>query len=310
LKIPSRFLNYLQRLLRPMKTKYLLIALLITGCASKKNSALPFDFDHPTDVIKLPQKLHEISGICFYRKKELACVQDEKGVVYFYDIKKDKLRSTTSFSRNRDYEGITDVNDTIYVLCSNGDISEIDSAESVTSISYSTFLNKENNSEGLCYDPANYRLLIACKGKPKKGTASKGMKAIYSFDLSQKKLSETPVFVIDPDSVKAHLIEFADPGIFSFLSSENADKKDFAFDPSEIGIDPLTSDIYILSSVGKTILCLDPRGAIKFAFHLNPHLFKQPEGLTFSKDGTMYISDEGREGKANLVKLVRTNEAQ
>jgi uncharacterized protein YjiK len=78
------------------------------------------------------------------------------------------------------------------------------------------------------------------------------------------------------------------------------------FEPSDLSIDPLTGDIFLLSSVGKTILCLTADGKIKFAYHFTQDLFKQPEGITFTEDGSMLISDEGRKGKANLIRLKRT----
>src|SRR5205085_5956988 len=118
------------------------------GCNSSVQNQLPFDFEHPDIVLKLPGSLHEISGISFYKKSELACVQDEKGIIYFYNIKKDKLRNEIPFSKDEDYEGIANVNDTLYVLSSKGIIFEVDSVkEKGYSNSYPTFLSKENNCE-------------------------------------------------------------------------------------------------------------------------------------------------------------------
>ena len=65
-----------------------------------------------------------------FGKNKIACVQDEKGTVYVYDIHKDKLKESVDFGRNKDYEAIANVNDTIYVLKSNGTIYEIDALES------------------------------------------------------------------------------------------------------------------------------------------------------------------------------------
>ena len=281
----------------------LLFLIFITSCATSSDTT-PFEFNHPITTIKLPEKLHEISGITLYRKNELACVQDENGVIYFYDIKKDKLRKTVPFARDNDYEGITDANDTLYVLCSNGVISEIDQNQQETiSNTYNTFLSKSNNSEGLCFDEKNHRLLVACKGKPEKKTAPKKSKAIYSFDLGTKTMSEIPAFIIEPDSVKAHLIVQETNFISRLFKKDTVEV--FNFEPSDLCIDPLTGDIFVLSSVGKTILSMKPDGSINFAFHLDPSIFKQPEGITFVKDGSMLISDEGRGGKANLIKIQR-----
>ncbi len=286
----------------------LFLLILFYSCKPTSEYPLPFDFDHPLEIIKLPQSLHEISGITFYKKNELACVQDEKGIIYFYDIKKDKLRKNIPFAGSKDYEAITNVDDTLFVLCSNGEISEIDvSNENNYAHTYSTFLSKRNNTEGICYDKLAHRLLIACKGKPEKGTAANGMKVIYAFDLGKRELSENPVFVIDPDSVESLFVNEKENNFLNEMFSKKKPAGPFMFEPSEVGIDPITNDVYVLSSVGKTILALTYAGKIKFAFHLNPELFKQPEGISFSKDGSMYISDEGKGGKANLIKIKRNS---
>ena len=292
-----------------MKIRYLILSVIILlsgSCSPPPKINLPFDFDHPAEIIKLPQRLHEISGITFYNKKELACVQDEKGIVFFYDIKKDKLRNNIPFGKDRDFEGITDVNDTLFVLCSNGEISEVDNKDENSLVNiYSTFLSKENNCEGLCFDKKKHQLLVACKGRPKKGTAAKGMKAVYAFDLDKRELQRDPVYIIDPDSVQKNIVSTTSDNFFKRLFRKSTYEDTFLFEPSEICIDPVTDDVYILSSVGKTFLALTYDGKIKFAVHLNPEIYKQPEGLAFSNDGSMFISDEGRGGKANLIKINR-----
>jgi uncharacterized protein YjiK len=290
------------------KWSALLILFIFFSCKKENSTSLPFDFDHPSSITKLPQKLHEISGISFYKKNELACVQDEKGVIYFYDIKKDKLRKSKniSFSNDKDYEGIANVNDTLFILCSNGDISEIDASnDSSYAHTYNTFLSKHNNTEGLCFDKQSNRLLVACKGKPEKGTAKRHMKVIYGFDLVKRELVEEPIYKIEPDSVEAHFVNESQKGFWSNLFSKKKSTGIFVFDPSEVAVDPVTNDVYILSSVGKTMLCLSYDGQIKFSFHLNSEIYKQPEGIAFTSDGNMVISDEGRAGKANLITIGR-----
>lgn len=286
-----------------------LICILFFSCSAEKQIQLPFNFNEPDEIIKLPQRLHEISGITFYKKNELACVQDEKGIIFFYNIKKDKLRNNLVFARDKDYEGITNVNDTLFVLCSNGIISEVDSTnETGYANIYPTFLSKENNCEGLCYDGQKRRLLVACKGKPKKGMGLHGQKAVYSFDLDNRTMDSLPAYVINPDSVKYHLINSSQRPWWKKVISSQAEETNFLFEPSEICIDPFTNDVYVLSSVGKTLLSMTYDGKINFAIHLDPEIFKQPEGMTFSPDGSMLISDEGKGGKANLIKLHRLSD--
>lgn len=283
-----------------IKTGIFISILTLNCCSDAKRYPLPFDFDQPLEITKLPASLKEISGIVFYKKNELACVQDEKGLIYFYDLKKGKLRRNIAFAKDKDYEAIANVGDTLFVLCSNGEISEIDFTDERTeSHTYSTFLSKQNNSEGLCYDPLNHRLLVACKGDAGINKDSR-LKAIYAFNLDKRELNEIPAYLIHADSVEVHLKNHTP----NFLS-ERLPLGNFAFEPSEVGIDPMTNDIYVLSAVGKTIMAMTTDGKIKFAYSLHPGFFKQPEGIAFSKDGSLYISDEGKGGAANLIKLKR-----
>lgn len=284
------------------KIIFSLIAFGFLGCSRSQNICVNFDLNHPTEIIKLPAVLKEISGITMFGKNKIACVQDEKGTVYVYDIHKDKLKESIEFGKNKDYEAIANVNDTIYVLRSNGTIYEIDALESTEeqTTEYATFLSKENNCEGLCFDKTNNRLLIACKGRPEKGTAKKSMKAVYAFDLSKKELQKEPILIFSPDDV----IEMASHSEQNktFLNSLGAEQKNSnLFEPSEIAIEPLSGNYFILSSVGKRLAAFSPDGKLIAVVNLDPSLFKQPEGLTFTPKGEMIISDEGKGGKGNLV---------
>ncbi|HRH64945.1 MAG TPA: SdiA-regulated domain-containing protein [Bacteroidia bacterium] len=284
----------------------ILISTLFFACSREKPATcLPYDISNPAEVLKLPGRLKEISGITFWNTTQLACVQDEKGIVYFYDTRKDKLKNELSFGEDKDYEGIANVHDTLYVLCSNGDIFELDQAGSTEqkTITYKTFLNKRNNCEGLCFDEANNRLLVACKGRPAKGTAARFMKAIYSFSLNSKTLDSLPVYEIDPEAVNAWLKEdeIKHRSWTDLFKIPKHSETENLFEPSELAIHPLNRDVYLLSSVGKKLVVMDTNGTIECVVKLDEHLFKQPEGIAFTSTGDLFISDEGKDGKANII---------
>lgn len=281
-----------------MKINSLLLLLIIThsfnSCYQSKkiDGPLQYDLDNPSNVMTLPQELKEISGIDIYNNNELICEQDEKGSVYIYDMLTNNIKDSFAFAKDHDYEGIANVDQTIYVLKSNGVIFEIQNLNSKNqrTLKYKTFLNKDNNTEGLCYDKKNARLLIACKGSPnsENDTTLMNDKAIYAFDLSIKNLNPEPAYLVNIDSVKQYLAK-AYP---SELNTSTHQQKEL-FSVSDIAIHPISNDIFIVCSVGKLLIDLSSKGQIRHIYRLNHKIFKHPEGITFDKNGDMFISNEG-----------------
>jgi uncharacterized protein YjiK len=66
---------------------------------------------------------------------------------------------------------------------------------------------------------------------------------------------------------------------------------------------PVQNKLYIVSSIGKLLVITDLKGRVEEAFSLNPSVFRQPEGLTFAPNGDMFISNEGGDGMATLLKF-------
>jgi uncharacterized protein YjiK len=270
------------------------------------NYKFPYNLQKCNAIYKLPDKLHEISGLSFYKKNELATIQDEKGNIYFFNLKTGKLSEKIDFAGDGDYEGIAVVENQIWVLKSNGNLFRVKYSKKETETKvYKTDLSSKNDTEGLAYDKKNNRLLIACKGHPyiedKKG---KNKKAIYSFELDEKKLSKNPVFIIDLKHIKElkNYNMMTNLGI-DFLTNVNPSKGDVSFQPSRIAIHPRTKNIYLLGTVGKLLIVCNNKGEILAAIELNPDLFIQPEGICFDQSGNLFISNEGRELVPTILKF-------
>jgi len=67
---------------------------------------IPYNLHNPHNRYSLKAELNEISGISFVNKNVLACVQDEKGEVFFYDLNQRKCISSFSFHDDGDFEDI------------------------------------------------------------------------------------------------------------------------------------------------------------------------------------------------------------
>ncbi|HER41230.1 MAG TPA: hypothetical protein ENO10_08420, partial [Salinimicrobium catena] len=135
---------------------------------------------------ELPEVLEEVSGMAFLDNDKLASVQDEKGMIFIYDLQSEKIENEIHFSGNGDYEGIAVANDILFVLKSDGTLYEVRNYSAEPKIKeYPTRLSRNNDVEGLFFDKKGNRLLLAVK---EKDPQAKDYKGIYAFDLDQKRL--------------------------------------------------------------------------------------------------------------------------
>lgn len=289
---------------------FAILFVLMSFCRSPdidyKNSS--YRLNNPDQRFTLPASLEEISGISWAGKGKLACIEDENGMIYIYGFEQEKVLTKAEFGKDGDYEDISIVKNTAYVLKSNGHIFRVKNfkKDDVKVKLYKTLLSNKNDAEGMAYDSSESRLLIACKGSPSidKEKPYKGYRAVYAFDLEKEKLLEEPVYLIDLRKVDS----YRDQDNFTQFSSKLARILGITdpyanFRPSGIAIHPLTDEIYIVSSVGKLLIVLDREGFILGVQALDPNLFRQPEGICFSPEGDLYISNEGKGGKGYILKF-------
>lgn len=234
----------------------------------------------------LPEILDEVSGIAMIDKNRIAAVQDEDGIIFIYNLKESRIEKQIEFSGGGDYEGIALVGSTAYVLRSDGNIFEVQNflEKDLKTVEIESELKGKYNFEGLCYDSKNNRLLIAAKEK-----ARDDHKPVFAYDLQERKLNTEP----------ALRLSFNDP-IFEGVKEK---KKQKVISPSEINIHPSTGNIYILEGVEPKIVILDSKGNSKNLLQLSRKQFNQAEGLTFGPKGEVYISNEGKGGKANILQV-------
>jgi len=265
----------------------LLLFLLLFSCSNNGQViAIPYHINKPDNSYKLPKELIEISGLSYAENNQIYCIEDENGKVYVFDLLQKKVTKKIHFGKKSDYEGISLVDSTIYTVNSKGDLFQIKVFKNKnTTKKINTFLTKEHNIEGLCFDSLNNRLLLTGKGN-----SLDKEKYIFAYDLAQKKLLKEPIFSINIEEIQNSY------GEASSFFGENM----LSFNPSGIAIHPISKEIYILSARGNKLFILFNSGKIKTSVKLKKSIFKQPEGITFSPNGTLYISNEGRKGKANI----------
>lgn len=262
------------------------------------NYDFPYQLAKPDKSWELPKKLMEISGLSYIDKHRLACIQDEKGNIYIFNLKAGEVDKIIDFGDDGDYEGVEIVKNDAWVLKSNGTLYKVKDylKEPEPGVNkYTTALSGKNDTEGLAYDPHNNQLLIACKGHPftdeKKG---KEFKAIYSFDLKTKLIDSEPFLLIEMDTIKYYknYNTMAQLGV-ELLAFFDDSKGDVSFQPSGIAIHPITGNVYILASVGNLLIVFSRMGDMLAMIELRSKYYPKPEGICFSPNGTLYIANEG-----------------
>lgn len=267
------------------------------------SAAKSYNYETPSEVIELPEILHEISGLTDLDSATIACVQDELGLVFIYNLEEKKIVKQISFGIPGDYEGITFTGESLFILRSDGMLIECGFSEENHKLlidSIQTNIPAKDN-EGLCYDKLGNRLLIGCKSKLRKGSDFKNIRGIYSFDLETKELSEKPVFHIEIFDIisfaKKNGIEL--PTRFKKKTQEVVTNVKIGI--SAVAIHPLTGELFILSAVDNLLLIYNTNGTITNLVSLGSDLYQKAEGITFFENGNMLISNEGKDSKPTLL---------
>ena len=237
---------------------------------------------------ELPKQLTEISGLSCIDEQRFACVQDELGTIFIYNVASSSVEKEIPFGGVGDYEGLAVVGETVWVLRADGKLFEVSNINTAkpTVKEYSTHLTIKQDSEGLCYDRKNNRLLVAIKGAE---LESEDYKGIYAFDLASKKMDQHPVFKIDL--------------LNEIFENSAGKKKKGTINPSDIAVHPLSGDMYITDGRNAKLLITDASGTIKKLYELNTKEFAQPEGIAFNSAGDLFIANEGTNQSGNILQV-------
>ncbi len=266
----------------------LVLACLIalTSCQGKriKYATVPgYELNKPITV-NLKTDLDEISGLSFYEKDTTVfALNDEHGMLYKIYIRDNVQIDQWKFSNDADYEDLVLVDSTFYALHSNGDITRFRfvSNDSLFTEEINLPISGKNEFESIYPDPSGNKLVLICKDCK----ADKKSVSAYAFDTEKKEFNQTPYYSIDGQQV--------------LNSLPAGDKK---FKPSAAAIHPLTGELFIVSAVNTALVIADLAGKVKSVYALDPAVFKQPEGITFSLKGDLLISNEAAEvGSGNIL---------
>ena len=276
---------------------------VISIVASDQTSS--YNFEEPILTLALPLSLLEISGLSYVPETDqLLAVNDERGWIFFLNATNGEIEEKKTFSGSGDFEGIEWLGDQISIVKSNGDIYFYKEGKEEPTNKVKTQFKPSNDIEGLAFDVANNRLLLACKGNPNLGKSDKykKVKNIYSFDLEKNKLEEVPFISVEDEALEDYVKDFAKANDFSKKKKKKLKGRVNDFSPSGIAIHPETKDFYLLSSQGKLLIIYTAAKELKEVVFLDTKIHRQPEGICFAPNGDLFISNEGKGLGAKIMK--------
>lgn len=251
--------------------------------AQSREGRFVYDLKHPK-VYQLQDQLREISDLSYSEAaNSVYAICDNSGDLFEIPVNDPGKVKKWKFHKTKDFEAVAIVGDRFFVLNSNGDVYEtwFKNGEKMKEEKYSFPYGKGNEFEILYYDARKRKLILICKDCIDDG---KKQLSTYSFDPNSHQYSRDP-FVINTEKIADRLNE-----------------KKVRFKPSAAAIHPLTGELYIVSSINKVLVVADRDGVIREVHDLDPKLYKQPEGITFTRNGDMLISNEyHKEGQAILL---------
>lgn len=257
-----------------------------------------YDLTRPTYVLDLNNELAEISGITVLGDELLGAIQDEDGKLYGLDATTGRLLWERKFGSRGDYEDVTLLDSSVYVLRSDGDVFRLDdwTAAETGTTKFETRLKKGCDAEGMVPIPGTRQLLIACKEEP--GSGRERVRALFRFDPATGEVAEDPAYLLNRDAIGALLRGGYERDFTARLQQTfNLD----AFKPSALAYHPDDGALFVLSSRPPSVAVFEPSGELRNAAILPTNILPQPEGMAFLPDGTLLITTEAAGNVARLV---------
>ena len=280
-----RFLNF------PVRFVGVAVLLIVVnaGCRHKTRvlkSPPHYNFSTPL-ADKLDPKLQEISGITWDPKNNIFLAIDD-GSEKLYVLDKDTriIIEEYVFGKKGDYEDVAILKGIPYILRSDGMITKFikDSTGKVFGLEAGKIgLTGVNDFETMYSDTSRNALVLICKNCEMDDDKTVSAFAFYPDSIG---FDNKALFTIDAAKVAS---------LSSFKTSK--------LQPSAAAIHPTLKKLFILSSASNQLAIADLNGKVEAVYKLSPKLFPQPEGITFRSNGDMYISNEGINTQATLLKF-------
>lgn len=244
-----------------------------------------YDLNNPY-IIKLPMELNEISGVAYYPKDtSVFAIQDEDGLLYKIPVKNPEAIRQWVFGNPKDYEDLLLKDNVFYVLVSTGEIQRLKFKGPNVDVDRFSFLTEDkskNEFESIVLDSTG-NISIFCKKC--EGDEDRQI-SVYNFaDSSSSFVADSALDI----SAAASELKIKSDGIRA----------------SAAALNPVTKELFVVSALSGKIFVFDRNRQFSRAYSLDPSIFNQPEGIAFTPEADLIISNEKGEAKSATILIFK-----
>jgi uncharacterized protein YjiK len=258
-----------------------------------------YDLGAPRRSYVLPPELMEISAVAAVDDRTVACLHDEKGVLFLLDLDTGRFTSARRFSEDGDYEGLARVGDGYWVLRSDGQLTEVRrDGERLAVARTLRVAAPQKEFEGLAYDATAARLVVAPKTLLE-DKEQKQLRPLYAVDPATGATAAEPALVVDREQILA-AAERLGVDVPSKTTRRGLDRPLFRLRFAEVAVQPGPGHYWLLSAIDRALVVVDRTGAVVGLHFFSGRELPQPEAATFLPSGDLVLASEGDGGPAAL----------
>lgn len=285
-------INYRKKGLNAAAGVILLICVTLSECIGQSIENV-WVSRYSVDILhswELPEPLKNIAAVRYLPGGKIACLSEDVGSIFIFNPGDNVIEAEFPFAQPGDYEGLEIIGQNAYVGCADGRILEIINyaSDSPSVTEYGTHLTVRDHVNGLSYDRKNRRLLVSVQGM---ADELQPFKNIYGFRLQDKRMLVKPAVKIDLRN--------------RCFNGAQAKRLQTVFQPSDLDLNPLNGQLYVIDGARCQLLRMRLTESIRDVIVLDKDKFFQPEGITITPSGEIYIASRGERDQAATLMLVR-----
>lgn len=247
-----------------------------------------FDLVHPESITNLPMGVNAFTDFVMMDSTHLICLDDQIGGVLVYDLISNQSQGYLPTGIDSKITEVTKIDSTIILVDENMDLHFLNPPYDSTSINTESLREKSWISSGMCLHQQTKRLFFVAESDIENEVQNY---LIYTFNLNQRKLNERPLFEIKSEEIELFAISNNIPLPANRLDENGDTLRDFSFIPDVIAVHPKTNEIYVLSSVDRSLAVFNQFGQVVNFTTLNESLFSQPKAMTFFPNGDLLLTN-------------------